>query len=755
MKAPTGKHPKRHEHSLLRDAVHALLIVVLLEWLTMWAETTQWWEAHTVSFHDGFMRIWTGQDIVPDASLQFARFAFIDIDDATFAQWGAKGVTDRAHVRDLIRFAAEGKAVDSDTAKPAALIVVDLDLSHPGPGDDDLRSWLHDYHSGPDIIFVRPLSSRHPGRIAPPDTFEASAANATEIDAAVKGNDLVHFATANFVLDPDGLVRRWHLSEAVCENSRPVALPSVELLSLAIVGDAKSGVSRLGEGLKDSVAGDCDDVKFEPGREIEIGRLARVDLHPDDIDGERILFTQAWPINQRNERRLTYLPARIVTENAPSADPVEGRIVIVGGSNAAARDRIQTPIGAMPGSMVLLNAINALLQQGQLHPLPPMAALGLGLFVGMAVWLSLTVFTLAISPIIAIIFVICTSFAVSEMLIGGGIWIDPAAPFAGLAAHWLLEIGETVMHTWKKHGWRALLAERFRSAPLAVLLATGLGLGWTHAACAGDAPVSGHISDMQGDPANFWIERDGQKKPVAYWTNVRAGDRIFVNGPGYVKILPSGLSVTRESSPGIVRKSRETTVVESIAEGFGRLINPFSGQENGSHSQQTVTVFTRDLANLLAVPLLTEPYHQRLTAGTRGVTLAWSAGTPPFVATLTGESGSFQKLTPDADGARRASAPMTLAPGRYEFEVTDMIGSKSSAVFEAVDGGPDIDETAFATDPDDVRLVMKAVRIAQVDGGRWRLEAFQRLSAAASTNGVARLLAARLAAGKPADLTGR
>jgi CHASE2 domain-containing sensor protein len=753
---PLSEHPKRHEHSFLRDAIRALIIVLVLEGLTLCAERTEWWETHTVSFNDHFMRIWTGQDTVIDASLQLARFAFIDIDDATFTQWGTTGVTNRTRVRDLIRYAAEGKAVDTDKDKPAALVVVDLDLSHPGPGDDDLRAWLETYRDGPHIIFVRPLSPRHRGGSQTEASIDAMEADPTVIDKAVSGNHLVHFATADFVIDPDGLVRRWHLSEAVCENSRLVALPSVELLSAAIKDGAQTGLSKLEAGLEASVSGGCDTIT-QYKEEIRFRQLKPVELN-SKLDGERILFTQPWPIDANNERRLIYLPAHVVVENKPSADPVEGRIVIVGGSNAAGRDRIQTPIGAMPGAMVLLNAINALLQQGQLHPLPLAAALGLGVFVGMAVWLSLTVFTLAISPIIAIVFVICTSFMVSEILIGGGIWIDPAAPFAGLAAHWLLEIGETVMHTWKKYRWKALLAERFRTGSAAILLATGLASAWTGPARANDAgagrqinDAAGHISDMEGDPANLWIDgRDG-RKPIALWTNVFDGDWVHVDGPGHVAILPGGLVVTRKNSPLKVNKTGETNIVEAMAEGFGRLINPFSGSGDASQPQQTVTLFTRDVAGQLGLPLLTEPYHQRLTAGTRRFTLAWSAGTPPFVATLTGESGSFLTLTPDPDGAPGASASLNLAPGRYEAEVTDHGGATRSAIFEAVNGSPDIDETAFATDPEDVRLVMRAVRIAQADGGRWRLEAFQRLSEAASTNGVARLVAARLAAGKPVD----
>jgi hypothetical protein len=94
---------------------------------------------------------------------------------------------------------------------------------------------------------------------------------------------------------------------------------------------------------------------------------------------------------------------------------------------------------------------------------------------------------------------------------------------------------------------------------------------------------------------------------------------------------------------------------------------------------------------------------------------------------------------------------LQLSEGRYELHVTDVNGAVRSAQFDIVSNPPAIDQTAFASEPDDVRLALAAMQLAKADGGHWRLEAYQRLNAAAASQYAARLLADRLADGKPLD----
>jgi hypothetical protein len=50
-----------------------------------------------------------------------------------------------------------------------------------------------------------------------------------------------------------------------------------------------------------------------------------------------------------------------------SADPVRGRVVVIGASFEDSRDLHETPVGTLPGALVMLDAIKSLNQFGPLH----------------------------------------------------------------------------------------------------------------------------------------------------------------------------------------------------------------------------------------------------------------------------------------------------------------------------------------------------------------------------------------------------
>jgi CHASE2 domain-containing sensor protein len=737
---PTAVHPSRHKESFRRQALWALVIVVVLEMLILWAENTSLWESYQRPFHDWFMRLRQGEDInpIPDAP----KLAFIDIDDAAHDKWGKSGVTNRDRLLDLIRYAAEGGA---------RLIIVDLDLSQPDPSDSKsdsrLRAWLQHYPSKADLkaelIFVRPLGS--------PSTVHAAwNIQHTIIDKDVANNPLVHFATAAFTADTDGVVRRWRLWEPVCQDDKLlVALPSVELQTEAIIDvKNKEGTSTELSGiLKSAVRGQCD--QFESGiiGALNFKQFKEVELYPDPR-GEDILYMLPWHVPPDwDEQRLAYMPAQTIVEKNPSPDRVRGRVVMIGGSNAASRDFMQTPIGPMPGAMVLLNSINALLQEGQLRDLPWYGALGIGVVLGMSVWLCLYSFHYGLAPLLAMVSVVLvTMFAASE-LIKYGIWLDMTGAFVGIVAHWSIEAIEDIRHKWPTHGVRSLLAERFRGGPLALAFIAGLAASAGSARAAG--PVVGYISAIYGDRLSFKVGNCGKKDhEVRIWANVCTGDRIVVSGQGRIEISPDGPVVTQANSPVTIEATHPVTWVQTNLERLGRMLSVFSDEENHG---RVVQAMSKDVPGPMALPLLAGTDHQLIVAGTRRLTMAWTGGTPPFTATLTSSAGGTLTLTPAANGVPRASAKLQLGEGRYEVRITDAKGTTRSAQFEAVANQPTLSEAGFANEPDDVRLAMAAMQLAKAEGGHWRLEAFQRLIEAAPVQYVARLLSNRLADGKPLD----
>jgi CHASE2 domain-containing sensor protein len=728
---PVVARTPRHQRSFRRDALWALAIVVVLEVLTLWAETTPWWEHYSWPFHDLFMRTWRGQDINPDTARPLA---FIDIDDDAFERWGTSGVTNRGRLRDLIRFAADGQA---------SLIVVDLDLSHPdltpSSGDKELTAWLRDYHAGPNLIFARALGP------SPPLEHTTWVDQGSLIASVVEHNELIHFATAAFTMDADASVRRWRLWETLCEDARPVALPSVELLTVAIMDDPKDGARRLRGLLDATVRERCDQIGLGMARELHFAQFPDLQLFPDP-HGEQIFYTQPWPVLNWVGHRLAYLPALTILDRKPSTDPVKGRIVVVGGSNAASRDFVQTPIGTMPGAMVLLNSINALLQEGQLRH-PPWL-LGIGVALGMGVWYILYVFQFPVALFVAAGFVFVVTWLVSWCLIRYGIWLDMAVPSFGMFFHRWLVVMETIVHDWKNYRWRAMLSQRFRGGPVIVVLLAGLTAAWSGTARADGPAVAGHVSAMDGDAnATFTVERGGSRIAAQYWANVFDGDRIIVTGNGRLEIAPNGPVVTATNSPVVVKAVRPATAVQVFAERFGWILTQFSEQER--KPQQLMSKGIRG-PMAMALPLLGGSNHQRVVAGTRRLTVAWTGGTPPFKATIATAAGVVT-LEPAANGEQRASALLRLGSGRYEVRVSDSQKATRSAQIEVVPAAPALDEAGIADAPVDVRFAMEAVQLARMDEGRWRLEAFDRLVDAQSDQRVARLLSARLAAGRSLD----
>jgi len=69
---------------------------------------------------------------------------------------------------------------------------------------------------------------------------------------------------------------------------------------------------------------------------------------------------------------LTVIPARYYTapNMTASLDVLRNKIVVIGASYRDGHDVYLTPIGEMPGSLIIINAIHSLLQYGGISSLP-------------------------------------------------------------------------------------------------------------------------------------------------------------------------------------------------------------------------------------------------------------------------------------------------------------------------------------------------------------------------------------------------
>ena len=164
-------------------------------------------------------------------------------------------------------------------------------------------------------------------------------------------------------------------------------------------------------------------------------RNVRLDAHGVD---QRVIYSYSdSPRQGTAPPGLARISAAALVKHLPgaSSEPVRGRIVVIGASYDASRDRHETPVGPMPGAMVLLNATKSLNQFGQIHGPSTRAVLltEAGLILLMA-WLF-TRFDSWWATLLTGSLIILILVPVSLWWFRYGVWIDLAAPILAMAMH--------------------------------------------------------------------------------------------------------------------------------------------------------------------------------------------------------------------------------------------------------------------------------------------------------------------------------
>jgi CHASE2 domain-containing sensor protein len=342
-------------------------------------------------------------DQVGTTTLPTPAITLIDIDDATWLEWGANVVTPRDRIAVLLhRIAA---------SQPLA-IVLDVDLSYPDPkGEGVLYGVLQNYpDNAPPLILVRALKHLALKPHAPPEQritiyelpFEGKVPVLEGKDAsvdgkeptvgsqvpAVKGKENITFAAPLFERDADGLVRRWRLFVQTCIDNHPQVVPAAHVAAAVLAREAVAHKTntlaahpiwqKLSSNLAAFNADNCEATRpIEKGviaADTEFARKIAVDRTDAST---RIIYRVGWRngaaalgpsivMDGIHMPLVSVRPARLVTspEATTPIPGLVGHIVIVGGSFADSGDWHQTPLGRMPGSLLLANAILALTING-------------------------------------------------------------------------------------------------------------------------------------------------------------------------------------------------------------------------------------------------------------------------------------------------------------------------------------------------------------------------------------------------------
>jgi hypothetical protein len=400
-------------------------------------------------------------------------YVFVDIDDETWRDWGYPLVAPREKLAGLI---------DRVMASKPLAVLLDVDLAWPDTsGQSALAEVLkRDNASGPPLFMVRGLVSR-----APHDPDQWPRLQVTPFTAAVQAPPSVgegvstatrpgyRWVSPLFERDADGVVRYARLFDFVCDGEAPAALPAAQLMLAAQAIDARNDRPEVAEAVTSALAQLIPD---RCGAAAHAAPAARVSEHPEielslKESSIRVIYTIAWregatslgptAIENGSSRPLVAVrPARIVLA-APAGeaiDGLEGRLVVIGGSFRDSGDWHNTPLGAMPGALLVVNAAHALAQYGTPHEPPwwQRLPIALGIIIVLA-WLFAVLRPFGAS-IAASVFLILLTIP-SALLFKSGVMLDLAVPSFGVFAHkFLLEIIERVELVRSK-GFRALLAD--------------------------------------------------------------------------------------------------------------------------------------------------------------------------------------------------------------------------------------------------------------------------------------------------------
>ncbi len=348
-------------------------------------------------------------------------YVFIEIDDDTFSKWGEPYHTPRDKLTQLIEFASSNKAKS---------IIVDINLTRSGidsDADQHLIDFIASYPvDSPPLILLRVPKKNKKGIITIKDSF-------IEIEAQKRN---IYWGQPTFFKDQhDQTVRRWELLKIVCHNETLIAIPSVQLIIDMVNTGWQDRAKKLTSEL---IPTDQRCSNFIPQQKsIQYGEKI-VTFFLQDQNQRLIYSIPSNPGKGYKNVDLEYRPAWMITENKTSqivGDFIRNKIVIIGGSHAEGRDIFWTPVGEMPGSLIIINAIKSLSKYGQLK-IPP--------------WWNILLIEFSLIILMAWVYDKYSSFA--GLLITGtaiisvllpfsfyffklGVWIDFAGPLIGMQLH--------------------------------------------------------------------------------------------------------------------------------------------------------------------------------------------------------------------------------------------------------------------------------------------------------------------------------
>jgi CHASE2 domain-containing sensor protein len=389
-------------------------------------------------------------------------FVLLDIDEQTNRALEEPAFTPRDKLLKLLKFAVEvhPKLIIIDIAITNRPSVENKELH---PDDKALLDYLAAYEtdycqtSCPPILLVRTFRIPQDKRPFAPNTEPYYLEQRpTFLDNTVAHSPHLYWAATLFEQEYDRILRRWQLWTATCTQNSAGIVPSMPLLAVTLLVGANqpnSSSHRLKNNLNYYTPLDCTKgLQINETQQPTIFKLndnLNFDLQPTRLS-RRILYTLPWHLNKGewrpntpdNRPLLTTLSAKnIIDDNndkPQNNELLRDSITVIGVSHLESRDWHPTPIGWMPGMLILVNSIHSMLQYGILHPPSLWIVLLLTLIlITLFSWL-LAKYQILWGTLYAV-GVIVIMIPVSIMFFKYGLWLNFAIPWVAIQLRQMID----------------------------------------------------------------------------------------------------------------------------------------------------------------------------------------------------------------------------------------------------------------------------------------------------------------------------
>jgi len=277
----------------------------------------------------------------------------VEVDDETRARWGNPVITPHEAIANMVRAAREGGA---------RVIVIDLDLSPDNVGQPPTpalyNELAHYPQDAPPLYIVRAIRFR----AAAAEGFLADSYRKSPYDAVVASKSNVTWISALPSFGSDRVVRKIRFWQTVCDGATGEAFPSA---ALAVAAALENQAAALKTFLDDRIAVECGGRASKPEewprhRRLEASVPFAFDnsaktpvLDATGLDGKPTSLLRrigAWSLVRVADGKI---------ESTGEVDPgiFRDRAVLIGVTHADSRDVYATPLGSMPGVLILANTV--------------------------------------------------------------------------------------------------------------------------------------------------------------------------------------------------------------------------------------------------------------------------------------------------------------------------------------------------------------------------------------------------------------